>query len=161
MGLSASYWVLIFKRRADLEGDVKLILDTADSRDPLKLQHSELSPLALTVRQLASNNRSRMRRSGAASIQPEQSQDIAAQEPQSPQLIASEWTTGIGAWVRLADSETEAVEQVALKKLAVGVAGLAERSSAQSFVVSCLGGDREIRAKTCFSSRSFCRLLGF
>ena len=46
MGLLASYWVLILKRRADLEGDVKLILDTADSRDPLRLQHSELSPLA-------------------------------------------------------------------------------------------------------------------
>ena len=150
LGLWASYWVLIYKRRADLEGDVKLILDTADLRDPLTLQHSELSPLALTVRQLASNNRSRMRRSGAAAIQPEQSQDITTREPQAPQSIASEWTTGIGAWVRLAQSETEAVEQNALKKLAVGVAGLAARSSAQSFVVSCLGGDREIRAKTCF-----------
>jgi phosphomannomutase/phosphoglucomutase len=150
MGLSASYWVLVFKRRADLEDDVKLILDTADLRDPLTLQHSELSPLALTIRQLASNNRSRMRRSGQAAIQPEQSQDITAREPQAPQLIASEWTTGIGSWVRLADSETEAEEQNALKKLAVGIAGLAARSSAQSFVVSCLGGDKEIRAKTCF-----------
>jgi phosphomannomutase/phosphoglucomutase len=91
-----------------------------------------------------------MRRSGQAAIQPEQSQDITAREPQAPQLIASEWTTGIGSWVRLADSETEAEEQNALKKLAVGIAGLAARSSAQSFVVSCLGGDKEIRAKTCF-----------
>jgi phosphomannomutase/phosphoglucomutase len=150
MGLSASYWVLVFKRRADLEDDVKLILDTADSRDPLTLKHAELSPLALTIRQLASNNRSRMRRSGQAAILPEQSQETSAREPQAPQLIASEWTTGIGSWVRLADSETEAEEQNALKKLAVGIAGLAARSSAQSFVVSCLGGDKEIRAKTCF-----------
>jgi hypothetical protein len=102
MGLSASYWVLVFKRRADLEDDVKLILDTADSRDPLTLKHAELSSLALTIRQLASNNRSRMRRSGQAAILPEQSQETSAREPQAPQSIASEWTTGIGSWVRLA-----------------------------------------------------------
>ncbi|REJ71436.1 MAG: hypothetical protein DWQ28_02115, partial [Proteobacteria bacterium] len=58
-GLFASYWILFVKRRADLEGDVKSILETADSRDAVILKHAELSPLAFTLRQLASNNRSR------------------------------------------------------------------------------------------------------
>ena len=156
-GLGASYWVLFVQRRTDLEGDVKSILETADSRETVILKHAELSPLAFTLRQLASNNRSRMRRSEATTVESRASQtpvelevetelaEITATTP-----VASEWSIWNGSWIGITDAEGEAEELEALKKMALGIAGLTARSSVRSFVVSSLGGEAEARAKTSF-----------
>ena len=156
-GLGASYWVLFVQKRTDLEGDVKSILETADSRETVILKHAELSPLAFTLRQLASNNRSRIRRSEATTVESRASQtpvgledetelaDVTATAP-----VASEWSIWNGSWIGMTDAEGEAGELDALKKMALGIAGLTARSSVRSFVVSSLGGEAEARAKTSF-----------
>ena len=150
LGLLGSYWFVVVKRRGDLEGDVKVILETADSSAPLTLLHAELSPLAFTVRQLASNNRNRMRRSSATQITVQSDHEPVEQEPStSSEAISNEWSIFNGAWVALTESNSETEEQDALKKLAKGIAGFAARSSAHSFITSYLGGDAEMRAKTC------------
>ena len=156
-GLFASYWVLFVQRRVDLEGDVKSILETADSREAVILKHAELSPLAFTLRQLASNNRSRMRRSDAAAVEPRASQTSIEPEAETElaempetEPLAREWSIWNGSWVGIRDADGESGEQDALKKLALGIAGLTARSSARSFVMSSLGGEAEARAKTSF-----------
>ena len=156
-GLFASYWVLFVQRRVDLEGDVKSILETADSREAVILKHAELSPLAFTLRQLASNNRSRMRRSDVAAVEPRASQTSIEPEAETElaempetEPLAREWSIWNGSWVGITDADGESGEQDALKKLALGIAGLTARSSARSFVVSSLGGEAEARAKTSF-----------
>lgn len=156
-GLFASYWILFVKRRADLESDVKSILETADSRDAVVLKYAELSPLAFILRQLASNNRSRMRRSDAAAVNAQASLDPV--EPKIETELAElsvtepltrEWSIWNGSWVEITKAKDESAELDALKKLALGIAGLTARSSARSFVVSSLGGEAESRAKTSF-----------
>lgn len=156
-GLAASYWVLVVKRRADLKGDVKSILETADSRETVILKHAELSPLAFTLRQLASNNRSRMRNSDAAAVAPRISQSPIEPEAETELAempatgsVAREWSIGNGSWVGITDCDGESGELAALKKVALGIAGLTARSSVRSFVVSSLGGEAEARAKTSF-----------
>lgn len=152
VGLFASYWILAVRRRSDLEDDVKLILNTADSRDRLILRHANLSPLAFTIRQLASNNRNQMRRTNAQLAQPMPDQNAVEPTPSgapAQKAMVTEWSIRNGSWVTLTKSDSEKAEHDALKKLAVGIAGLAARSATRSFIVSCLGGDAEIQAKTC------------
>lgn len=155
--LGASYWVLFVQRRGDLESDVKSILETADSRETVILKHAELSPLAFTLRQLASNNRSRMRRSEATNVESRASQTPVGLEVETELAeitattpVASDWSIWNGSWIGITDAEGEAEELEALKKMALGIAGLTARSSVRSFVVSSLGGEAEARAKTSF-----------
>ena len=152
-GLFGSYWLLVVRRHTDLEGDVKRILETADSLDPVTLKHAELSPLALTVRQLALNNRGRMRRSSAQTELPQVRQEVIEQEGTEGLEIepaVREWSIWNGSWVKIAECENEPVTQDAFKKLALGIAGIAARTSTRSFMVSSLGGEVEMRAKTAF-----------
>lgn len=156
-GLVASYWVLFVQRRSDLESDVKSILETAHSRETVTLKHAELSPLALALRHLASNNRSQMRRSEVTAVETRFSQkpiesevviepgEISATEP-----TAREWSILNGSWVGITHADGESGELNALNKLALGIAGLTASSTARSFVVSSLGGEAEARAKTSF-----------
>ena len=151
--LFGSYWVLVVRRHTDLEGDVKRILETADSPDPVTLKHAELSPLALTIRQLASNNRGRIRRSIAQTEPTQVRQEVIEQkvtEALEIEPAAREWSIWNGSWVKIKKAENELAAQDALKKLALGIAGIAARSSARSFMVSSLGGEVEMRAKTTF-----------
>lgn len=156
-GLIASYWVLFVRRRTDLEGDVKRILETADSRDTVILKHAELSPVAFTLRQLASNNKSRMRRSNEAQVEPQVRRnqiepEIEAEPAEVPATdpVTREWSIWNESWVAIRQAEDESGELAALKKMALGIAGLTTQSSTRSFVVSSLGGEVEARAKTSF-----------
>ena len=156
-GLIASYWVLFVRRRTDLEGDVKRILETADSRDTVTLKHAELSPVAFTLRQLASNNKSRMRRSNEAQVETQVRRnqiepEIEAEPAEVPATdpVTREWSIWNESWVAIRQAEDESGELAALKKMALGIAGLTTQSSTRSFVVSSLGGEVEARAKTSF-----------
>ena len=156
-GLIASYWVLFVRRRTDLEGDVKRILETADSRDTVILKHAELSPVAFTLRQLASNNKSRMRRSNEAQVETQVRRnqiepEIEAEPAEVPATdpVTREWSIWNESWVAIRQAEDESGELAALKKMALGIAGLTTQSSTRSFVVSSLGGEVEARAKTSF-----------
>lgn len=156
-GLVGSWWTLFVRRRADLEGDVKSILETADSRDAIILKHAELSPLALTLRQLALNNRSRMRRSNAPSAETQIRQNLIKPEVEAgltevpaTKSGAVDWSIWNGSWARVTATKGESRELDALRKIALGIAGLTAQSSTRSFVVSALGGEVEARAKTVF-----------
>ena len=151
--LFGSYWVLVVRRHTDLESDVKQILETADSPEPVTLKHAELSPLALTIRQLELNNRGRMRRSSALTEPTQVRQEVIEQkvtEALEIEPAVREWSIWNGSWVKITECENELAAQDALKKLALGIAGIAARSSVRSFMVSSLGGEVEMRAKTTF-----------
>jgi len=154
-GIVGSYWVLVVRRHATLESDVKRILDTADSREAVTLQHSELYPIAFTIRQLASNNKNRIQRSPSAAPAIDNPIDQSVIEPEPSELTSiasgtSEGWTFNGSWLELTDSQNESAELDALKKLASGIGGFISGSSARSFVISYLGGEAEMSAKTAF-----------
>ena len=156
-GLIASYWVMFVRRGTDLKGDVKSILATVDSRETVALKNAELSPLASALRELAANNRHRIRGSDVAAEQTKVREDQLETlkeaefvETQVADPIAKEWSICNGSWVELTPTERQTGEQDALKKMALGIAGLTARSSIQSFVVSSLGGEAEAQAKSLF-----------
>ena len=159
-GIVGSYWVFVVRRHATLESDVKRILDTADLREAVTLKHSELYPIAATIKQLASNNKNRIQRSPTAApaidnsihqsvIEPKPSESKPSESTSIDSVTSEGWTFD-GSWLELTDFQNESAELDALKKLASGIGGFVSQSSARSFVISYLGGEIEMNAKTAF-----------
>ena len=137
-GLLGGLWLCVLEPRKRLEANVKRLLTGADNREPLELDFPELSPLALTLRQLSLNHRLRQKRAVSDPLPQIDEMEEAPSEQPTERIHETQWTISNGSWVTLPPISA-ADETKALNELARGIASLTLKGASRSFAISSLG----------------------
>ena len=159
IGLAAAYWLLTKRLPRQLSDDVSIITETVDTRAPIILNHEELKPLALMLRQLSaiSRRRGNPKSSGRSSGQPRDAASTAI--PSDATALGatanddSEVTEMLG-W-KLSDKgfasrglDNLGQDNKPLDELASGAANVAHHISLSSFVIGYSGSNDIRKHKT-------------
>lgn len=158
-GIGIAFWLLITRLPKQLADDVTVILDTVDTRIPIRLNHGALKPLAIMLRQLSAISR---RKNIAVPSQLGVKSSVNSSQPATANRsstipgaadVDSDETEILG-W-RLSDHgyiscQFDSLEQDdnRLDQLAAGVANFAHHASITSYVIGYTGTSELKKYKT-------------
>lgn len=141
LSLVGSIWLCIYEPRRRLRADVLLILENANTREPISVQTTELIPVAKALRQLVSNNKIRRKRADADHEEKAETQTQAVESPKELKVRPLHaWAVHKHSWVVL-PPKPSSDEIKAIDDLAHGLAALSQKNAYKSFFISTLGDD--------------------